>query len=96
MDILQKVNLVHTILVFFGFDINKGSESLLSLLYRWNSITHTFFIGFQEVSPSLEDVYEILRLPLFRDGEVVVGAFFDRIGLPPAVMGWAASCDDRP
>ena len=25
-----------------------------------------------------------------------VGAFFGRIGLPPAVMGWAASCDDRP
>ena len=96
MDILQKVNLVHTILVFFGFDINKGSESLLSLLYRWNSITHTFFTGFQEVSPSLEDVYEILRLPLFRDSEVVVGAFFGRIGQPLAVMGWAASCDDRP
>ena len=70
MDILQKVNLVHSILVFFGFDINKGSESLLSLLYRWNSTTHTFFTGCQEVSPSLEDVYEILRLPLFRDGEV--------------------------
>ena len=26
----------------------------------------------------------------------VVGAFFGRIRLPPAVMGWAASCDDRP
>ena len=25
-----------------------------------------------------------------------VGAFFDRIGLPPAVMGWAASCDGGP
>ena len=23
-----------------------------------------------------------------------VGAFSGRIGLPPAVMGWAASCDD--
>ena len=27
---------------------------------------------------------------------VSVGAFFGGIGLPPAVMGWAASCDDRP
>ena len=27
---------------------------------------------------------------------VFVGAFFGRIVLPPAVMGWAASCDDRP
>ena len=25
-----------------------------------------------------------------------VGAFFGGTGLPPAVMGWAASCDDRP
>ena len=25
-----------------------------------------------------------------------VGAFFGGIGLPPAVMGWVASCDDRP
>ena len=25
-----------------------------------------------------------------------VGAFFGRIGLPPAVMGWATSCDNRP
>ena len=23
-------------------------------------------------------------------------AFFGGIGLPPAVMGWAASCDDGP
>ena len=42
----------------------------LSLLYRWNSTTHTFFTGCQEVSLSLEDVYEILRLPLFGDGVV--------------------------
>ena len=27
---------------------------------------------------------------------MIVGAFSGRIGLPPAVMGWAASCDDRP
>ena len=25
-----------------------------------------------------------------------VGAFFGGIGLSPAVMGWATSCDDRP
>ena len=25
-----------------------------------------------------------------------VGAFSDRIGLPPAVTGWAASCDGGP
>ena len=28
--------------------------------------------------------------------EPVVGAFSDRIGLPPAVTGWAASCDGGP
>ena len=28
--------------------------------------------------------------------EACVGAFSGRIGLPPAVMGWAASCDDGP
>ena len=27
---------------------------------------------------------------------MAVGAFSGRIGLPPAVMGWAASCDDGP
>ena len=27
---------------------------------------------------------------------VNVGAFSDRIGLPPAVTGWAASCDGGP
>ena len=70
MDILQRVHLVHTVLVFSSLDINKDSESLLSLLYRWNSTTYTFFIGCQEVSPSLKNVYEMLRLPLFGDGEV--------------------------
>lgn len=70
MDILQRVHLVHTVLVFSGLGISKDSKSLLSLLYRWNSTTHTFFIWCQEVSPSLENVYEMLRLPLFGDGEV--------------------------
>lgn len=70
MDILQKVHLVHTMLVFSSLDISKDSKSLLSLLYRWNSTTYTFFTGCQEVSSSPEDVYEILGLPLFKDGEV--------------------------
>ena len=70
MDILQMVHLVHTMLVFSGLDISKDSESLLSLFYRWNPTTYTFFTGCQEVSPSLEDVYEILKLPLFGDGVV--------------------------
>ena len=71
MNILQRVKLVETILVFSNLEISKDSESLLSLLYRWNFTTHTFFTGCQEISQSLEDVYEILRLNLFRDGEVV-------------------------
>ena len=71
MDILHSVKLVETILVFSNLEISKDSENLLSLLYRWNSITHTFFTGCQEISPSLEDFYEILRLPIFGDGEVV-------------------------
>ena len=54
-----------------SLEISKDSENLLSLLYRWNPITHTFFARCHEISPSLEDVYEILRFPLFRDGEVV-------------------------
>ena len=65
------MKLVHTILVFFSLEISKDSESLLSLLYWWNPTTHTFLIRCQEISPSLEDIYEILRLPLFGDGEVV-------------------------
>ena len=60
-----------TILVFYSLEISKNSESLLFLLYRWNPTTHTSFTGCQEISPSLEDVSEILRLPLFGDGEVV-------------------------
>ena len=71
IDILQRVHLVHTVLVFSGLDISKDNESLISLLYWWNSTIHTFFIGCQEISPSLKDVYEILRLPLFGDDEVV-------------------------
>ena len=70
MEILQKVHLVHTMLAFSNLDISKDSESLISLLYRWNSTTHTFFTGCQEVSLYLEDVYEILRLPLFGDREM--------------------------
>jgi len=62
---------METILVFSNLEISKDSEILLSLLYRWNSVTHTFFTGCQEIFISLEDVYEILRLPLFEDGEVV-------------------------
>ena len=27
---------------------------------------------------------------------ILVGAFSGRIGLPPAIMGWADSCDDGP
>ena len=57
--------------MFSNLDISKDSESLLSLLYQWNFVTHTFFIGCQEISLSLEDAYEILRLPLFGNGEVV-------------------------
>ena len=71
MEILQRVKLMDNILVFFSLEISKDSESLLSLLYRWNPITHTLLTGCQEISPSLEDVPEILRLPLFEDGEVV-------------------------
>ena len=71
MDILQRVKFVETNLVFSNLEISKDSESLLSLLYWWNSVSHTFFIGCQEISISLEDVYEILRLPLFGHGEVV-------------------------
>ena len=77
MDILHSVKLVETVLVFSNLEINKDSESLLSLLYRWNSITHTFFTGCQEISLSLEDVYEILRLPLFGDGEVNISLSLD-------------------
>ena len=62
---------METILVFSNLETSKDSESLLSLLYCWNSVTHTFFIGCQEISISLEDVYEILRHLLFEDGEVV-------------------------
>ena len=69
-EYLAKVHLMHIVLLFSGLDISKDSESLLSLLYQCNFITHTFFIGCQEVSPSLKDVYEILRLPLFGNGEV--------------------------
>ena len=62
---------METILVFSNLEINMDSESLLFLLYRWNFVTHIFFTGCEEISISLEDVYEILRLPLFGDGEVV-------------------------
>ena len=71
MDILQRVKLVETVHVFSNLEICKDSERPFSLLYWWNSTTHTFFIASQEISPSLEDVYEILRLPLFIDGKVV-------------------------
>ena len=42
-----------------------------------------------------------LTIRLYYDWEILtslinVGAFSGRIGLPPAVMGWATSCDDRP
>jgi len=45
MEILQRVKLVETILVVSNLEISKDSESLLSLLYHWNSITNTFFTG---------------------------------------------------
>ena len=32
----------------------------------------------------------------YKTNLVSVGAFCGGIGLPPAVMGWAASCDDGP
>ena len=43
IDILQRVKLVETVLVFSNLGISKDSGSPLSLLYRWNSTTHTFF-----------------------------------------------------
>ena len=36
----------------------------------------------------------LLYRSITRNTEKVVGAFFGRIGLPPAVMGCATSCDD--
>ena len=53
-----------------AWTLAKDSESLISLFYRWNLTTHTFFKGCQKVSPSLEDVYKILKLHLLRDVEV--------------------------
>ena len=53
-----------------AWTLPKDSESLISLFYRWNSTIYTFFKGCQKISPSLEDVYELLRLPLLRDVEV--------------------------
>ena len=41
------------------------------------------------MNPSI--LWLLLRNPL-----IGVGAFSGRIGLPPAVMGWAASCYDGP
>ena len=61
---------MNTILVLSRLDINKDIRGLFSLSYQWNS-THTFFTRCQEVSPTLEDFYEILRLPLLGEGDVV-------------------------
>ena len=44
-----------------------------------------------KIFKKLTNYYDNLLISL-----IDVGAFFGRIGLPPAVMGWAASCDDGP
>ena len=44
------------------------------------------------IEVSLMQKIEFFFIPTFP----IVGAFSGRIGLPPTVMGWAASCDDGP
>ena len=41
-------------------------------------------------------IYDILMDGRNRNTKLSVGAFSDRIGLPPAVTGWAVSCDGGP
>ena len=67
------------------------------------SINSTTLPPFQSgMEPKLEVRGAVLLLVACDDSSfwvsclIAVGAFFGRIGLPPAVMGWAASRDDGP
>ena len=52
-------------------------------------------LGDKHHNKILEESLDIFRIiPFYL--KIVVGAFSGRIGLPPAVMGWAASCDGGP
>ena len=70
MSKLQQVQLFETILAFSTLDISKDASGLMPLLCCWNSQAHTFFTHCGEIAPSLENVVEILRLPLFGDNDV--------------------------
>ena len=65
------------------------------------SINSTTLPPFQSgMEPKLEVRGAVLLLVACDDSSgsclIAVGAFFGRIGLPPAVMGWAASRDNGP
>ncbi|XP_024190029.1 uncharacterized protein LOC112193995 [Rosa chinensis] len=45
-------------------DINRDVESLRHVVRRWNPHTHTFVYEWGEFTPTLEDVLNIMRLPI--------------------------------
>ncbi|KAJ1394090.1 CHD3-type chromatin-remodeling factor PICKLE [Sesbania bispinosa] len=55
---------------FFCAGIFKRVEDLNCVIQRWSSTTHTFFTAWGEFAPTLEDVYVLLKLPLFGDYDI--------------------------
>ncbi|KAF7822073.1 Aminotransferase-like mobile domain containing protein [Senna tora] len=56
---------------FPKFHVKRNEDDLGFLIQRWSPNSHTFFASLGELSPTLEDVHELLRLPSFGNFDIV-------------------------
>ncbi|KAJ1395018.1 Aminotransferase-like, plant mobile domain [Sesbania bispinosa] len=70
MDILSEVGVANTIRMSSCLGTLRRSEDLNCLVQRWSHTTHTIFTSWGEITPTLEDVHVLMKLPLFGDYDI--------------------------
>ncbi|KAJ1396103.1 Aminotransferase-like, plant mobile domain [Sesbania bispinosa] len=70
VDILNKVGIADAIKLSHRLGAFRKVDDLEYLVQRWSHITHTFYTAWGEFTPPLEDVYVLLKLPVFGDCDI--------------------------
>ncbi|KAJ1419767.1 Aminotransferase-like, plant mobile domain [Sesbania bispinosa] len=70
VDILNKVGIADAIKLSPRLGIFRKVDDLEYLVQRWSHTTHTFYTAWGEFTPTLEDVYVLLKLPMFGDCDI--------------------------
>ncbi|PQP93506.1 uncharacterized protein Pyn_29656 [Prunus yedoensis var. nudiflora] len=63
-DILSRAGVLDAVFLSRAWDIHVEAKMLRHVVRRWSTETHTFVCSWGEFTPTLEDVANILHLPL--------------------------------